>query len=70
MTYDYDASRRTRTSILMGDLTDHYSTNIEANHLLIALDACSAGLALKVPGERNTRAIPIEESPNIKHYQE
>lgn len=46
VTYDFDAGRPTQTGFLMRDLTTRHSENIVAKHLLVALDACSSGLAV------------------------
>lgn len=46
VTYDHDQQRPTRTSILMRDLTGRHFENISAHHLMVVLDACSAGLSL------------------------
>jgi hypothetical protein len=46
VTYDYERSQPTLTSLLMNDLTRRHSDQIEARHVLIALDACSSGLAV------------------------
>jgi hypothetical protein len=51
VTYDYDPRRPTLTSVLMRDLTGRHSENISAHHFLIALDACSSGLALITLGD-------------------
>jgi uncharacterized caspase-like protein len=48
VTYDFVSERPTRTSFLMSDFVGRQFPGITADHLLVAIDACSAGLA--VPG--------------------
>ena len=51
VTYDYDPQKPTLTSLLMRDLTGRHSDNILAHHFLVALDACSSGLAVSTLGD-------------------
>ena len=46
VTYDYDLKRPTTTALLASDLTIRHSQNIQARHVLFALDSCHAGLAI------------------------
>jgi hypothetical protein len=51
ITYDFQAQRPSLTSFLMSDIVSRHFPNVRAHHMLVALDACSAGLA--IPGLRN-----------------
>jgi len=58
VTYDFDKSRPTLTSLLMKDLTGRHAENIRAHHMLVALDACHSGLALyKVLGDDTAKDL-------------
>ena len=46
VTYDHQVERPTRTNLLMRDLTDRQFHNLDIHHVLVAVDACSSGLAL------------------------
>ncbi len=46
ITADYDPVRPTSTGLLMEDLTFRHFRNIVSNHVVMLIDACSAGLAL------------------------
>ncbi|HEX5757789.1 MAG TPA: caspase family protein [Thermoanaerobaculia bacterium] len=48
VTYDFEPSRPTATSFLMSDIPHRHFQQVRAHHFLVALDSCSAGLA--VPG--------------------
>lgn len=48
VTYDYDPASPARTSFLMGDFVSRHFAHVDVHHLLVALDACSSGLA--IPG--------------------
>jgi hypothetical protein len=49
ITYDFDKSRPTRTSLLMDDLTGRHFKNVLAHHMLVTIDSCYAGLAIAIP---------------------
>jgi Caspase domain len=51
VTYDFDPKRPTATGFLMSDVVGRHFPNVQARHLLVALDACSSGLA--IPGMRS-----------------
>jgi tetratricopeptide (TPR) repeat protein len=53
ITYDFNQTRPTVSGFLMSDLVERHFRHVSANHFLVALDACSAGLA--VPGMRVPR---------------
>lgn len=57
ITYDFDSKKPSSTSIIMEDLVLIHARNIIAHHMLIALDACHAGLTLS----RNLDSHLIEE---------
>jgi len=53
VTYDFDPTKPTLTSLLMKDLTNRHAENISAHHVMIALDACHSGLAVYKTLSRN-----------------
>jgi uncharacterized caspase-like protein len=46
VTYDFDPKRPTITGFLMRDFAGRHFPLIKAHHFLVAIDSCSAGLAL------------------------
>jgi hypothetical protein len=46
VTYDFEASRPTLTSFLMSDFVGRHFKNLVTQHVMVALDACSSGLAV------------------------
>jgi tetratricopeptide (TPR) repeat protein len=46
VTYDFDSKRPTFTGFLMADFVGRHFPNIQTKHMLVALDACSSGLAV------------------------
>jgi uncharacterized caspase-like protein len=58
VTYDFDNSRPTLSSLLMRDLTGRHAENVAAHHMLVAIDACHSGLALyKTLGDKSARDL-------------
>jgi hypothetical protein len=47
VTYDFDKARPTSKSLLMRRFVSEHFPNIKAKHVLVALDACSSGLAVQ-----------------------
>jgi uncharacterized caspase-like protein len=54
VTYDFDPQRPTRTGLLMSDFVGRHFPNIVAQHVFVALDACSSGLS--IPGRLGDRS--------------
>jgi Putative metallopeptidase/Caspase domain len=48
VTYNFDRARPTQSGFLMSDIVGRHFANIEAHHVLFAIDSCFSGLA--VPG--------------------
>jgi tetratricopeptide (TPR) repeat protein len=60
VTYDFDPKRPTITGFLMRDFAGRHFPLIKAHHFLVAIDSCSAGLALpgmRTLGEGPTRSL-------------
>jgi len=55
ITYDFNEKRPYNTSLLLSDLTGRHSEYINANHLLLAIDACHSGLAINSLGSYNMK---------------
>lgn len=54
VTFDFNLTEPLFTSFLMSDIVDRHFQYLNAHHVLVALDSCSAGLA--VPGSRSLTA--------------
>jgi hypothetical protein len=63
VTYDYEQPRRLLTSFQAKDLIERHSRNIQATHVLFALDVCYAGLVFlgSDDEERNKRDVEVGE---------
>lgn len=46
VTYDFDSKKPDLTSISMEDITSTYARKIRAHHMMVAIDACHAGLSV------------------------
>ncbi|MCX5733141.1 MAG: caspase family protein [candidate division NC10 bacterium] len=63
VTYNFEKQKPTITALLMNDLTGRQFENITARHMLVLLDACSAGLALPTFQGRE------EDEEQLKKFQ-
>ncbi|MCI5117644.1 MAG: hypothetical protein D3913_06715 [Candidatus Electrothrix sp. LOE1_4_5] len=73
VTYDFDRKKPDLTSISMEDFISTYARKINTHHMLIALDACYAGLSYKVQDKlsneqelRTFRSLSIIRSDTTK----
>jgi len=65
ITFDFDPDQYLRTTFLMSDVVDRHFKYINADHVLVAIDSCSSGLA--VPG---SRALTGEvEDPRLAEFR-
>ncbi len=64
VTYDYDPERPARTSFLMSDIINRHFSYVDVKHMLVAVDACSSGLA--IPG---IRSLSAGEERRLKQFR-
>jgi uncharacterized caspase-like protein len=65
VTYDYEQPRRLLTSFQAKDLIERHSRNIQATHVLFALDVCYAGLVFLSSDDEERNKQDLEEGERL-----
>jgi uncharacterized caspase-like protein len=65
VSYDYDESKRLMTTFQAKDLVERHSRNIQAKHVLFAIDVCYAGLVLLGPDDLKTENQELAENDRL-----
>ncbi|MGY8669296.1 caspase family protein [Bradyrhizobium sp. UFLA05-109] len=60
VTYDYDERQKLMTTFQAKDLVERHSRNIQANHVLFAIDVCYSGLVFLGDEDDNERQLNDE----------